>query len=167
MKSYNTHTMKKLFISLTISFVLPIMTIMGQGQDQKQQFEKLNAYKIGFFTKRLNLTSKEAEKFWPAYNLYQDQKNKIQVERRSIIRDFNHGAGSLSDNQLTEMGDKLADGMVRESSLSADLHRKLKEILPPEKVIRFYQAENLYKTQLLNELQGARQQQKQRLNPDL
>jgi len=167
MKSYNIHTMKRLLISLTMSLVLPIMTIMGQGKDQKQQFEKLNAYKIGFFTKRLDLTSIEAQRFWPAYNLYQDQKSKIQIERRSIIMDFNQGAGNLNNNQLTEMGDKLADGMVRESSLSADLHRKLKEILPPEKVIRFYQAENLYKTQLLNELQGARQQQKQRLNPDL
>jgi hypothetical protein len=163
MKSYNICVMKRLLISLIVSMMLPLITLSGQGQ----QFEKLNAYKIGFFTKRLDLTSKEAEKFWPAYNLYQDQKNKIQIERRTVIRDFNQSAGNLSDNQLTEMGDKLADGMVRESALSADLHKKLKEILPPEKVIRFYQAENQYKALLLNELQGARQQQKQKLNPDL
>jgi len=139
------------------------LTLSGQTQ----QFEKLNAYKIGFFTKRLDLTSKEAEKFWPAYNNYQDQKNKILLERRSIIRDFNQNAASLTENQLTELGDKLADGMAKESGLSADLHKKLKEILPPEKVIRFYQAENQYKAQLLNELQGARGQQKPRLDPDL
>jgi len=162
MKSFNTYIMKRSAL-LTISLVISVLTLSGQTQ----QFEKLNAYKIGFFTKRLDLTSKEAEKFWPAYNNYQDQKNKILLERRSIIRDFNQNAASLTENQLTELGDKLADGMAKESGLSADLHKKLKEILPPEKVIRFYQAENQYKAQLLNELQGTRGQQKPRLDPDL
>lgn len=162
MKSFSTYIMKR-SVLLTMSLVLSALTLSGQTQ----QFEKLNAYKIGFFTKRLNLTSKEAEKFWPAYNSYQDQKNKILLERRSIIRDFNQNAASLTENQLTELGDKLADGMAKESGLSADLHKKLKEILPPEKVIRFYQAENQYKAQLLNELQGTRGQQKPRLDPDL
>ncbi len=31
---------------------------------------KLTAYKIAFFTQRLDLTPAEAEKFWPVYNDY-------------------------------------------------------------------------------------------------
>jgi len=163
MKNYSIYIMKKTVLILIIFLIVPVMTLSGQNQ----QFEKLNAYKIGFFTKRLNLTSKEAEKFWPVYNLYQDQKNKIQIERRTIIRDFNQNASILNDSQLTEIGDKLADGMAKESALSAELHKKLKEILPPEKIIRFYQADNQYKAELLNELQGARKNSPQRINPDL
>jgi hypothetical protein len=78
-----------------------------------------------------------------------------------IIRRFNQSAGTLSDSQLSEMGDKLAATIVQESALAVTFHNKLKEVLPPAKVIRFYQAENQYKVQLLNELQG---RQQQRLN---
>ena len=69
---------------------------------------------------------------------------------------------TLSDLQLEEMGDKYVDYLVQESNLAVDFHKKLKEILPPVKVLRYYQAENQYKIQLLNELQTAKQQQKGR-----
>jgi paraquat-inducible protein B len=149
--------MKKGIFILSILLFVPIAKISAQGQN----LEKLNAYKIGFFTKRLDLSSAEAEKFWPVYNDYQDQKTRIQFEKNMIIRRFNQSAGTLSDSQLSEMGDKLAATIVQESALAVTFHNKLKEVLPPAKVIRFYQAENQYKVQLLNELQG---RQQQRLN---
>ena len=64
---------------------------------------------------------------------------------------------TLSDSQLTEMGDKLIKYISDESSLAVAFHKKIKEILPPAKVIRYYQAENQYKIQLLKELQENKQ----------
>jgi len=53
------------------------------------------------------------------------------------------------------------------SELAVTFHKKLKEVLSPDKVIRFYQVENQYKAQLLNELQGAGQQQRGMQRRDL
>ena len=125
---------------------------------QNPNLEKLNSFKIGFFTKKLNLTSEEAEKFWPVYNECQRQKNMIQLDKISIIRNFNQNENSFSNNQLADMGDKLVGDIVQESTLAVTFHNKLKEVLSPAKVIRFYQAENQYKIQLLNELQDIKQQ---------
>jgi hypothetical protein len=129
---------------------------------QNPNLEKLNNYKIGFFTRKLNLTSEEAEKFWPVYNDYQSQRNLIQMEKLKLNRNFNQNQSSLSERQLEEMGDKYVDCLVKESNLAVTFHKKLKEVLPPVKVILYYQAENQYKVQLLNELQNAKQQQKVR-----
>ena len=129
---------------------------------QNPNLEKLNNYKIGFFTKKLNLTSEEAEKFWPIYNDYQSQRNIIQIEKLKLNRNFNQNESSLSNSQLEEIGDRYVDCLVRESTLAVAFHKKLKEVLPPAKVIMYYQAENQYKIQLLNELQTAKQQQKVR-----
>lgn len=148
--------MKKILFLLLIILTSPVI----RTESQNSNLEKLNNYKIGFFTKKINLTSAEAEKFWPAYNDFQSQRNKIQLEKLSINRDFNLNENSLSDSQLEEMGDKYVDCLVRESNLEVTFHQKLKELLPPAKVIRYYQAENQYKLQLLNELQNVRQQQK-------
>jgi DNA primase large subunit len=148
--------MKKALIVLLAMLTVPVMRIAAQNPN----LEKLNSYKIGFFTKKLNLTSEEAEKFWPVHNEYQKQKNLIQVEKFSLIRNFNQNESTLNDNQMTEIGDKYIAAIVQESTLAVTFHKKLKEVLPPEKVIRFYQAENQYKMQLLNELQAAKKQQR-------
>jgi hypothetical protein len=140
-----------------------ILTLpVGRLSAQNTNLEKLNNYKIGFFTKKLNLTSEEAEKFWPVYNDYQGQRNAVQIEKLKLNRNFNQNESTLTNNQLEEMGNKYVDCLVQESNLAVAFHKKLKEVLPPVKVILYYQAENQYKIQLLNELQNAKQQQKLR-----
>ncbi len=149
--------MKRGLIILTIAAILPLVGLKAQNQ----VLEKFNTYKIGFFTKKMNLSSEEAEKFWPVYNEYQKQKMQIQKSRIFLVRDFNQNESSLSDSQLREMGDKLIKYISDESSLAVEFHKKIREILPPAKVIRYYQAENQYKIQLLKELQENRQQHRQ------
>jgi hypothetical protein len=158
MNIYKFEAMKRIIIFLFIMSVYPVI----RSSAQNPNLEKLNNYKIGFFTKKLNLTSEEAEKFWPVYNDYQGQRNKIQLEKLKLNRNFNQNESSLSDNQLEEIGDKYVDCLVQESNLAVAFHKKIKEVLPPVKVILYYQAENQYKAQLLNELQNVRQQQKAR-----
>ena len=152
--------MKKFTIVLLIAIVLPFIKSSAQNPNR----DKMNAYKIAFFTKKINLTFGEAEKFWPVYNDYQSQKNKIQLEKISIIKDFNQNESTMNDKQISELGDRLIDAVAKESSIAVAFHSKIKSVLPPAKVIRFYQAENQYKVQLLNDLQNARQQQ-QRVGP--
>jgi hypothetical protein len=156
--------MKKVLFLLIVAIMVSGTRLCAQNPN----LEKLNSYKVGFFTKKLNLTSEEAEKFWPVYNEYQKQKNSIQLEKIALIKDFNLNESTLSDREIAEIGDKLVGDIVQESALAVTLHKKLKEVLPPVKVIRFYQAENQYKAQLLNELQDIRQQgglkQQQRQN---
>jgi len=151
--------MKKLLVFLVIFSFIPSY----RSSAQNANLEKLNNYKIGFFTKKLNLTSEEAEKFWPVYNDYQNQRNQIQLDKLKLNRTFNQSGGTLSNNQLEEIGDNYVDCLVRESNLAVAFHKKLKEVLSPAKVILYYQAENQYKIQLLNELQTVKQQQKTRV----
>jgi hypothetical protein len=158
MKNYKIPAMKRVTIFLLIMLLYPLSWTFAQNPN----LEKLNNYKIGFFTKKLNLTSAEAEKFWPVYNEYQSQRNQIQLEKLKINRTFNQNENSLSDAQLEEMGDKYVECLVSESNLAVAFHKKLKEVLSPAKVILYYQAENQYKMQLLNELQTAKQQQRLR-----
>lgn len=158
MKDFNNNSMKRAVIFLLLC--LPLLS-----SAQVPDAERLNAYKIGFFTKRLNLSSDEAEKFWPVYNDYQNLKTQTQEEKLKLIRYFNQAESSLSDAQISEIGDKLVAIIVKESEIAVNFHKKLKTVLPPAKVIRFYQAENQYKMQLLNELQNRQQNRVQQNRP--
>ena len=44
---------------------------------------RLEAYKIAFLTKKLNLSSEEAQKFWPVYNKYVDEIRQVRRENRN------------------------------------------------------------------------------------
>ena len=72
MNNNKIEKMKKTIIIFVI-MIFPVNWLSAQNPN----LEKLNSYKIGFFTKKLNLTSAEAEKFWPVYNEYQKQKNTL------------------------------------------------------------------------------------------
>jgi len=67
--------MKK-FTFIFIMILWPFVSALAQNPNR----ERLEAYRIGFFTKKLNLIAEEAEKFWPAYNEYQKQKNTLLSE---------------------------------------------------------------------------------------
>ena len=145
---------------LSMLFLLGLIAI-PTVKSQNANREKLDAYRVGFFTKKLNLTSEEAEKFWPAYNDYQKKKNELQRERIMLVRDFNQNESALSEKELTDIGDNLIATFSVENEIAQDFHKRLKALLPPGKVIRYYQAETQWKAQLLNELQENRPAQRQ------
>ncbi len=163
MNNFKSDTMRKIIIFLIVTFFLPLSGLVAQN-NQNPGRERLNAFKIGFFTRKLNLTTGEAEKFWPIYDEYQKEKNLIQAQKVNLIRNFNQNESNLNDDQIREIDDKLVATFVSESTLEVSFHNKLKEVLPPAKVIRFYLVENQFKAQLLKELQNAKQQQGTRRN---
>jgi Rps23 Pro-64 3,4-dihydroxylase Tpa1-like proline 4-hydroxylase len=145
--------MKRNIIVFTILTTFCAMNISAQNANR----QRLDAYKIAFFTKRLNLTSLEAEKFWPVYNEFQDNKTKIQLERQELNRNFNQNELNMSEREMTEAGDRFVGLEVREAALAQEFHTKIKTILSPVKILRLYQAENQYRLQLLKELQERRE----------
>lgn len=149
---YKFEAMKRVMIGLLVLSMIPANRISAQNPN----LERLNAYKIAFFTRKLNLSSQEAEKFWPVYNEFQEKRNEIQLERISLNRDFNQNSFDMNEKELTEAGDKLISLQVDEANLAVEFHDMFKKILPPLKVLRLYQAENQYRMQLLNELQNKR-----------
>jgi len=58
------------------------LTVLAQDNDnnQKPDGSRLEALKIAFITKRLNLTPEEAQKFWPVYNQYSGEIRKVRMD---------------------------------------------------------------------------------------
>jgi hypothetical protein len=152
MNTYKLKAMKRVVIMLILMALLPVCRISAQNPNM----EKLNAYKIAFFTRRLNLTPQEAEKFWPVYNEFQSKRNQIQLERQAVNRNINQNELNMSEKEMIDAGDKIIALQVQEAALAQEYHKKFREILSPVKVVRLYQAENQYRQQLLNELQNNR-----------
>ncbi len=141
-----------LFYCLILFFLVP-RTV--SSQDYKK-IQELQAQKVGFFTNKLQLTTKEAQEFWPVYNNYQALKNKIIQDRRNTTRYYMQNFNNLSDKEIEEITEKYIRLMKEESDLLFTYHEKFKEVLPIKKVMQIYIAEEQYKTFLLRQLRNRR-----------
>ena len=56
--------------------------IKAQDGD-KTRAEKIEALKIAFITQKLQLTTDEAQKFWPVYNQYENEIRSLQLGNRN------------------------------------------------------------------------------------
>jgi len=74
-------SMKKI---LTILCFLACLHINANAQPERPPAERPNiqGLKIAFITKQLNLSSEEAQKFWPVYYDFGDKARKIRQEQK-------------------------------------------------------------------------------------
>ena len=138
--------------------LLAIVAFPGISQEfPRSSQERFNAQRIAFFTERLQLTPEEAEKFWPLYNEYQDEKSKIIEKRRELTRNLLDNQGTLSDDKVEELGDEYVATVLEEAELLMTYHARFKEVLPPRKVPRVYHTETQFKNFLLRQIQQMQQ----------
>lgn len=143
--------MKRLRTLLPLLFLLLLSTATLQAQTQSTE-ERLQVLKVAFLTKKLNLTTDEAEKFWPIYNDYEDKREtakKKLLENRKKVKNNSTGSDSLSTVDLDAIIAYEADFDENDAKLKRDLNTRLKKVLPVRKIALLYVAEEEFKKEIL------------------
>ncbi|MBD3748084.1 MAG: hypothetical protein IE931_01175 [Sphingobacteriales bacterium] len=117
----------------------------GAGLNPKRA-KQIEAIKIGFITRRLDLSPEQSQKFWAVYNQYQNDLNDIlRQKRQSRIAN--------ADNP-----DKLIDDDFAYDSkilkIKKDYRHKFSNILTPEQVKSLYLAEKDFRDELIKQLRN-------------
>jgi Spy/CpxP family protein refolding chaperone len=136
-----------LILILTTLFFLPT-----SGQTSADAQQRIQEEKVAFFNEQLDLTKAEAQKFWPVYNDYQNRKNRISNEKRTLMRYYVQNEKHMSKAEITETLNKYIAFEKHETELLAIYNEKFREILPDEKVLKIYAAEVQFKDYLLKKL---------------
>jgi hypothetical protein len=92
--------MKKIVLSFLFSFFVVAITLaqpperpMGpRGKGPRPSKENVEALKVAFITKHLNLNAEEAQKFWPAYNACFEELKKARQEKKDDLLAFEEAA---------------------------------------------------------------------------
>ncbi|TLX74960.1 hypothetical protein E9993_11245 [Labilibacter sediminis] len=135
----------------------------GQHYNKQQKLERIKAQKIAFISSHLSLTPEEAQIFWPVYNEFFSKKEALTQEKRVVTRDLQSNWETLSKEKKTQLVDDMVSFRLKEAELAQEYHNKFKDVLPIEKVIKLYNAENQFKTYLLRQIKG---QNKKNINPN-
>ena len=120
---------------------------------QENKKEKIKALKIAYITKDLNLSSSEAEKFWPVYNSFDDKQSdlrmvkmrKIRKELKSkLIESFSDAEANALLNQIDNLEDESYQNKKK-------LIVELRKIISPVKILKLKQAEDDFNKSLLKQ----------------
>src|ERR1700759_1951829 len=86
-------------LSLSILMLLPVALL---AQDRKDKIETMH---IAYLSQRLNLTSAQAEKFWPIYNEFRAEQDKLRKERMDNMQTVRKAGGidSMSDADVQKL----------------------------------------------------------------
>lgn len=139
--------MKKILLFV---FALGIYTSTVNAQHKKGR-EKIRAYKISFLTEKLNLTSNEAEKFWPIYNKYNKKMMQLHREERYNIRKQvieNGGVDKLSEKDSKNILEKIRNIAKQRYEVKTNFHDKVSKILPLKKILTLEIAEHEFNRKL-------------------
>ena len=146
---------------LFISFlILTVFQVSGQVNR-----EKIKAMKTAFITNALDLSSKEAQQFWPIYNEYDKRIYQAKTLRtRAIARRVRAAGGvqQLSNNQASEILQEFIDIDFEVAKAKQDLKNKLMNVVSAKKIILLFRAEQDFNKKLLREFREQSQKNLQK-----
>ena len=118
-------------------------------EDKKEQVE---AMKVAYITNKLDLTPEEAQQFWPVYNQFRNELDKIRESRRKDMKKAGEDFAGMSDAEI----EKFVDGEVAFRQSELDVLKKyqgqFKKVLPIRKVAKLIRAEEDFKRELLRRM---------------
>lgn len=146
-----------LHFSLFLLMLLPFFSYAQDKQDRKDRVETMH---IAYLSDKLNLTSAEAEKFWPIYNQYKADQDALRKQRQNDIQAVKKADGidNMSDADVQKLISDETDFETHELDLRKQYVEKFRQVIPVRKVAKFFIAEDEFKRYLLNQLKKRREQ---------
>jgi hypothetical protein len=132
--------------------------VVGEGFEVRMEgsfesrHDKLKSQKVAYFSNNIDLTPREAERFWPVYNEYNNRRETISQERNKILRRLSNVENMENDKDIKAVLDNYTASFEKETELFRQYYQKFSEILPPKKVVRLYITEEQFKQMLLRSI---------------
>ena len=147
--------MKKtiLIFSTFILFTISANAQLGRGK------EKIRAFKVAYLTEKLSLTSKEAEKFWPLYNNYDQKRKELFILEKTEVKnkiENADGIDNLSNDDAQKIIDKIYNLQAEQHKNRITFKENLVTFLSPKKILLLEIAEHEFNRKLMQKLRERR-----------
>ena len=135
------------FKTFALIFGLALAHPEAFAQDQDSKVENL---KIAFITRKLDLTTDQAQQFWPVFNEFDVKRKTIRIDLRTL-RDKEELV-EAKDKQLATVS-KMLDLKEDELKLERAYVPKFAKVLKPWQVVELYSIEREVAKHLLNRME--------------
>ena len=96
----------------------------------------------------LTLTDSEATKFWPVYEQYSAETERINDTRTAIIKEYSEDYGTLTDEQADNLIRRWLDTDIEQTKLRQRYVAIFRKVLPGKKAATFFQLDRRISTMI-------------------
>lgn len=118
--------------------------------------DKIKSLKVAFFTERLDLSSTEAESFWPVYNEHEQAMESFRKTERTEFRGKLRTLDGLSDKEAEALLKKYMFLQQEKQKAQQSFVVKMKGILSAKKTILLLKTEEEFKKELIKKYRQRR-----------
>jgi hypothetical protein len=141
--------LRKATISTAMMLMTLVFAVPGLAQDKPADNlqilrEKIKADKKLVVATNMELTESEAKDFWPIYDQYQKDLQKINQRIANVLEGYaaDFRGKSLTDEKAKKLIDEAVAIEQAEANIKSTYAPKLSKVLPVKKVARYLQIEN-------------------------
>lgn len=152
------YTLNKISKIKNLAILFIVLFICSNIQSQKAPKERVKALKVAFITERLDLSSTEAQKFWPVYNDYEETINQLKRKEREsmrLVREVN-GPDGLQEKEAEKLINNFLDWEEQKIRARRKLLTDLKTVVSSKKILKLVKAERDFNKRLLKQLRERR-----------
>ena len=137
-------------INKTFLLLVLCTTTVFYGQ-RKENHEKIKSLKVAFITEKLDLSSTEAETFWPIYNDYQEKRETLRKKERTEVRSKVKEVNQLSENEAVALLEKHINLKNEKEALHKAFIKSVNKEISAKKTLLLLRAEEEFKRQLIKQ----------------
>lgn len=145
--------MWKSTIYLLIMLVCGTQMAMGhprQKPDREEWMEQMRQYKRSYFTKELELSRDQQNRFFPLYAEMEEQTQKLGDEARTMERRLSE-AKDVTEMEYQNATDAIYDAQVRQAQIEREYLDKFREVLTPKQLFQLKWIERKFAREIIKQ----------------
>ena len=147
-----TPKMKKIIILLQL-----LICTISFGQNFDKRAERVKALRVGFISSKLDLTSQEAEKFWPIFNKFDEKQIVLHKQKRQLMFKLKpENTAGISDTATLKL---LNESENIDSDMQNNKRQFVKDLqgeISPQKILLLKKLDEDFKNTLLKQFKTRR-----------
>lgn len=133
---------------VVLSVLLMSSMLFAQHKPDK---DKIKSLKVAFLTERLDLSSKEAQTFWPIYNEYEQKRDAMHEQKQDRVYRKMKDAENLSEKEAGELIKQYLTFEENEEELDKNFTERVSKVISAKKTMLLLRSEYEFKKQLLKQ----------------
>lgn len=121
-------------------------------QEEMAREEKIERLKIAYLTTELNLTSAEAEKFWPVYNEMEGKLKETRKANRKLEKEIREAYGDMSNEDAKKKLTTILDNEAKEVAIRKEYADKISKVIGEKRTLKLLSLEHQFRRELLERL---------------
>lgn len=143
--------MKNLLIVCLILSSFPLFAQKKESKDEKKQ--RIEAARVSFITKKLELTPEESKEFWPVVN---EMETKIKISRKALkdrFKKMKQEDEKIDEKTYKKLIEDMHEQQISILEIKNEYVQKIASVIGYEKTFRFeHQIQREFKKQLMDRM---------------